>query len=143
MSIFLFCIFFLALLLTLVLEKVADRLCLIDYPVDRSAHLDPKPSGGGIVIIGTFLSCTYFFNLNGHIPDHIFNALLGAVPIATVGLFDDLSNVSLRLRLPIQFLTAFWVIYWFGAVSGINLSFVEIVNPWILIFLEIVSLKLF
>ena len=139
MSIFLFCIFFLALLLTLVLEKVADRLCLIDYPVDRSAHRDPKPSGGGIVIIGTFLSCAYFFNLNGHIPNHTFYALLGTIPIAIVGLFDDLSHASLRLRLPVQFLAAFWVIYWFGAVPSIDFSFAEIGNPWILIFLGIVS----
>ena len=61
MSIFLFCIFILTVLLTGVIEKVADRLSLIDYPVARSAHLKPKPSGGGVVIIGTFLFFTYFF----------------------------------------------------------------------------------
>ena len=54
MSIFLFCTFFLTVLLTVVIEKVAARLSLIDYPVARSAHLSPKPSGGGIVIIGTY-----------------------------------------------------------------------------------------
>ena len=139
MSIFLFCIFVLAVLLTGVLEKVAARLCLIDYPVARSAHQGPKPSGGGALIIGTFLSCTYFFNLSGHLSDHTFYALLGTIPIAAVGLFDDLSHASLRLRLPIQFLAAFWVIFWLGGVPSIDFSLFEMVNPWVLIFLGIVS----
>ena len=139
MSIFLFCIFVLAVLLTGVLEKVAARLCLIDYPVARSAHQEPKPSGGGALIIGTFLSCTYFFNLSGHLSDHTFYALLGTIPIAAVGLFDDLSHASLRLRLPIQFLAAFWVIFWLGGVPSIDFSLFEMVNPWVLIFLGIVS----
>ena len=139
MSIFLFCIFVLAVLLTGVLEKVAARLCLIDYPVARSAHQVPKPSGGGALIIGTFLSCTYFFNLSGHLSDHTFYALLGTIPIAAVGLFDDLSHASLRLRLPIQFLAAFWVIFWLGGVPSIDFSLFEMVNPWVLIFLGIVS----
>ena len=76
MSTFLFCTFFLTVLLTVVIEKVAARLSLIDYPVARSAHLSPKPSGGGIVIIGTFLFCTNFYYFYGYISDHTFYALL-------------------------------------------------------------------
>ena len=127
------------MLLTGVIEKVAARLSLIDYPVARSAHLNPKPSGGGIVIIGTFLFCTYFYYFYGHISDHTFYALLGAIPIAAVGLFDDLSRASLRLRLLIQFLGAFWVIFWFEGVTSIDFSLFEIANPWVLMFLGVVS----
>ena len=139
MSTFLFFIFFLTVLLTGVIEKVAARLSLIDYPVARSAHLNPEPSGGGIVIIGTFLFCTYFYYLYGHISDHTFYALLGTIPIAAVGLFDDLSRASLRLRLLIQFLSAFWVIFWFEGVTSIDFSLFEIANPWVLMFLGVVS----
>ena len=139
MSTFLFCIFFLTVLLTGVIAKVAARLSLIDYPVARSAHLIPKPSGGGIVIIGAFLFCTYFYYFYGHISDHTFYALLGTIPIAAVGLFDDLSRASLRLRLLIQFLGAFWVIFWFEGVTSIDFSLFEIANPWVLMFLGVVS----
>ena len=140
MSTFFFCIFFLTVLLAGVIEKIAARLSLIDYPVARSAHLNPKPSGGGVVIIGAFLFCTYFFNFSGHISDHNFYALLGTIPIAAVGLFDDLSHASLRLRLFIQFLAAFWVMFWFGGVPSIDFSLFEIANPWVLMFLGIVSI---
>ena len=139
MSIFLFCIFFLTVLLTVVIEKVAARLSLIDYPVARSAHLSPKPSGGGIVIIGTFLFCTNFYYFYDHISDHTFYALLGTIPIAAVGLFDDLSRASLRLRLLTQFLAVFWVIFWFEGVPSIDFSLFEIANPWALMILGVIS----
>ena len=139
MSTFLFCIFFLAVLFTGVIEKAAVRLSLIDYPVARSAHLSPKPSGGGIVIIGIFLLCTYFYYFFGHISDHTFYALLGTIPIAAVGLFDDLSRASLRLRLLIQFMAVFWVIFWVEGVPSIDFSLFEITNPWVLMFLGVVS----
>ena len=139
MSTFLFCTFFLTVLLTVVIEKVAARLSLIDYPVARSAHLSPKPSGGGIVIIGTFLICTNFYYFYGYILDHTFYALLGTIPIAAVGLFDDLSRASLRLRLLIQFLAVFWVIFWFEGVPSIDFSLFEITNRWVLMFLGVVS----
>ena len=139
MSTFFLCIFFLAVLFTGVIEKVAARLGLIDYPVARSAHLNPKPSGGGIVIIGIFLLCTCFYYFFGHISDHIFYALLGTIPIAAVGLFDDLSRASLRLRLLTQFLAVFWVIFWFEGVPSIDFSLFEIANPWALMILGVIS----
>ena len=52
----------------------------------------------------------------------------------------DRSHASLRLRLFIQFLAAFWVIFWFGGVPSIDFSLFEIANPWALMFLGVVSM---
>ena len=133
-------IFVLTLTLTIVLEKCASRLTLIDSPIARSAHAFPTPSGGGLVIATLFFCVAYLLNLNEYITSDIFYALLSTAPVAGLGLFDDLSHAGLRLRLPIQFFAACWAIYYLGGVPSIDFSFLRLSNFWILTFLGIVAL---
>ena len=85
MLLFFLSIFALTLALTIVLEKYAYRLCLIDYPIARSAHTSPKPSGGGLVVAVLFLFVSYVLDVNDYIPSNVFYSLLAAVPVAAQG----------------------------------------------------------
>ena len=140
MLFFFLSIFALALALTIVLEKLAYRLYLIDYPVARSAHTSPKPSGGGLVIAILFLSVAYLLKANDIVASNVFYALLSAGPVAAVGLFDDLSHVGLRFRLPTQFFAACWTVYYLGGVPSIDFTFVQLSHSWALNFLGIIAL---
>ena len=140
MLFFLLSIFGSSLALIMVLEKFASRFNLIDHPIARSAHKSPTPSGGGLVVAVLFVFAAYLLNLNEYITNDVFYALLGAVPVAAVGLFDDLSHVSLRFRLPIQFFAACWSIYYLGGVPPIDFPLLQLSGSLILTFLGILAL---
>ena len=140
MLLFFLSIFALTLALTILLEKYAYRLCLIDYPIARSAHTSPKPSGGGLVVAVLFLFVSYVLDVNEYIPSYVFYSLLAAVPVAAVGLFDDLSRVGLRFRLLTQFCASCWALYFFGGIPPIEISILQLSNTWVLSFLGIIAL---
>ena len=78
------------------------RKLLIQIPNSRSSHTKPIPSGGGIVFVVT---------------GSLFSALLGNfiplifLPLAIIGLFDDLFEINKKIRLFAQILTSILIVY--------------------------------
>ena len=78
------------------------RKLLIQIPNSRSSHTKPIPSGGGIVFV---------------ITGSLFSAILGNfipllfLPLAIVGLFDDLFEINKKIRLFAQILTSILIVY--------------------------------
>ena len=78
------------------------RKLLIQIPNVRSSHTKPIPSGGGIVfvIIGSLFSA-----LLGNFIPLIF------LPLAIIGLLDDLFEINKKIRLFAQILTSILIVY--------------------------------
>ncbi len=77
------------------------RKYLIDIPNNRSSHSLKTPSGGGVSFI---LVSTVFMFINGNYLPII------CLPLALIGLLDDILNVNFIIRYFIQFLVALFII---------------------------------
>ena len=135
-----FIIFVASLMLTGVLCKYAVRLNLIATPIERSAHHEPIPTGGGLSISLLFSLATLCCYFVGLISADEFLALSGAFLIGLLGLADDVVSLRLRWRLSVQFLAAIWSVYWLGGVAPINFGFFVLSYPLILSILGVMAL---
>lgn len=135
-----FSIFVASLMLTGVLRKYAVRLHLIDTPIERSAHREPIPRGGGLSISLLFSLATFYFYFVGLISAAEFLALGGGVLIGLLGLADDVVSLRLRWRLSVQFLAATWSVYWLGGVVPVNFGLFVLSYPLILSILGVLAL---
>ena len=77
------------------------RKYLIDIPNNRSSHSLKTPSGGGVAFI---LVSTVFMFINGNYLPII------CLPLAFIGLLDDILNVNFIIRYFIQYLVALVII---------------------------------
>lgn len=127
-----FGIFIVALVLTGLMKKFALIFRLVDFPIGRSAHSVPKPSGGGAVIAVLFLGFSCWIYGIGEIPLNEYLAILGGLIVALTGFADDVSALSLRYRLPLQFFAAVWAVYWLGGVPAIDFLLFKLSTPWLL-----------
>ena len=80
--------FFISLVL-FKLTKPVFRKYLLSKPNIRSSHQSPTPQGAGII----FAICSSIF---GYLDGSLF--FLACLPIAIISLFDDLYNLSRKLR---------------------------------------------
>ena len=116
-------VFISAFTLTLVLGflalKIFPRLGLLDRPHKYGLSRKPIPYYGGIVIFAAFAISILIFS---DFDKHIFGLLFGGFLIMGVGFLDDLLDINPWVRLFVQFLAAFVIIF-----SGIGIN--SITNP--------------
>jgi Fuc2NAc and GlcNAc transferase len=97
-------------------------------PNERSSHTIPTPHGGGIAIVVTWIiGLTYFF-MRDSLPTNLYIALMLGVLISIVSFFDDIYELSAKLRLIVQGLIAILGILVIGGLNNINLIFFSIDN---------------
>ena len=96
-----FLISFLATYFAIYLILPILRKYLIDIPNNRSSHSLKTPSGGGVTFI---LVSTVFMFINGNYLPII------CLPLALIGLLDDILNVNFIIRYLIQYLVALVII---------------------------------
>lgn len=126
--------FVIALGLTRLLISKADRFGLIDIPNARSAHSVPRPRGGGMSFVVTFLAGLSLLTLAKVIPLHVALPLLSAGPlVALVGLLDDRKGVSARARLVVHLVAAVVTLFWLteGFHNNMNISFLGTMPMWL------------
>lgn len=126
---FLFLFLFLfSFTLTYFIKNYAIKKSLIAEVNDRSSHSVPTPHGGGIAIAVTwFIGISYLFYIND-IDSSLYFALLAGVIISVVSFFDDLFELSARIRLITQTLVAVLGLYFLGGLEKIDLLFFSIDN---------------
>ena len=112
-----------AILTWIVLRFYRNRQWL-DKPVARSAHSRPMPSSGGISMVVVFTCGLWFLFLIEVLSPRQALIFLGCLPVALVGLVDDLKTVDFRMRLAVQFISGIYVIWLVGNLPGIQLG------PW-------------
>lgn len=98
-------------------RKVALRLHFLDHPNSRSAHVDPTPIGAGIVFVTIFYFALCAAWMMQIVSTDIFLAVLGGIPVAVIGVADDVRTLSWPVRAIVHTLAAAWAIYWVGFPS--------------------------
>jgi len=114
------------LLLSAALTGLARRLALagglIDIPNERSSHTTATPRGGGVAIVLVSLLGFAALWAVRLLDSRMLLALLGGLPIALVGLWDDRRPVRVRLRLAVHFCAAVWAVVWLGGMPPLRLG---------------------
>lgn len=88
------------LLGTIVLERNARRLNLVQAPNERSSHTIPTARGGGAVIALVSVLCAFVLGLLGSPEALVMAALVGI--IAALGFADDMRDLSPGIRFAVQ-----------------------------------------
>lgn len=112
----------LSLLLTGLLRSYAVARSLMDIPNERSSHKVPKPRGGGLAIVLSFLFALPLLWAAELVGDRQIVAILGAGSwIALIGFLDDHGHVPARWRLLAHFTGAAWALAWMGDLPSLPL----------------------
>jgi Fuc2NAc and GlcNAc transferase len=106
-------IFLLGLVAGLVLEwgvySFVQRPHLLVRPTGRSSHTQPTPTMGGIVIVVVVLA--YLAVMSSTVTPTGWPLFGALAALAVVGLWDDLSQLSARVRLVVHFAAAALVLW--------------------------------
>jgi len=125
--------------LTYFIKYIALKKEMVDIPNERSSHTVPTPRGGGLAIVITFILGLFMFQKS--IPQELFYALLLSVPMAILGLVDDIVSLSSKARLALQILFSASAVYLLGGIE-INLGFFSI-EGWLAEMLAVVTIVWF
>ncbi len=100
---------------------LANKIKAIDIPKDeRRVHKKPIPLIGGLAIFYGFVISVLCFAV---IDRQVMGLLMGSVIIVTVGVIDDMRDLSAKLKLLFQIIAAAIVIYF-----GVEIEYVA--NPF-------------
>ncbi len=93
------------MILMLLYFKVADRFNIIDKPNQRSSHTEITLRGGGII----FWFSALFYSVQ-HIQNNYF-FFTGITLVSLVSFWDDIQNLSNKIRISIHFLAITLIFY--------------------------------
>lgn len=113
------------------MKQIALKKSLFILPNERSSHTTPTPHGGGIAIAVTwFLGLVYLFTCK-EIEPSLFYALMSGSVLSIVSYFDDLYELSPRIRLFVQALVSIAGLCALGGLERIDFGFWIIDNPFV------------
>jgi len=121
-------LFLLSFILTYFIKEHAIKNSLVAEITERSSHTIPTPHGGGIAIAITWfigLSTLFFTN---EIDTSLYYALMTGIIISVVSYFDDLFELSAKVRLITQALVALLGLYFLGGFEKLDLFFFSVEN---------------
>lgn len=122
-------LFLISFTLTYLIKNYAIKKSLVATVNERSSHSVPTPHGGGIAIAFTwFLGLSYLYFI-GSIAPMLFYALLAGFAISIVSFFDDLYELSPKLRLFVQSLAAVVGLFCIGGLQTLEFGLFSIQNP--------------
>lgn len=117
-----------AFLSTYFIKNYAIKKSLLAHINERSSHTVPTPHGGGIAIAITwFIGLVYLYTTH-QIEDKLFYALLVGFAISIVSFFDDIYELSPKLRLMVQSVVALSGLYMLGGLQFIDVGFFVVNN---------------
>jgi UDP-GlcNAc:undecaprenyl-phosphate GlcNAc-1-phosphate transferase len=106
-----------------VMRILALKIDLVDVPNYRKIHRDPIPLAGGLAL---FVMAVLLLFLTNNIDSFSFSLIIGATLVLTIGLLDDLFQLSALWRFSIQISASLIVIFY----SGVKLfTFGELLIP--------------
>lgn len=113
-------------------KKVAIRHGILSAPNHRTLHLMSIPVGGGVAIfLGWTLAISTLLGF-GIINLGVFIGLIvGSGLMSTLGLIDDIRNVSAKVKLFFQIIATLWCLYWFGEMLPFEALGFEVHLKWI------------
>lgn len=122
-------LFIVSIVLTYSIKVYAFKKSVMDIPNERSSHAVPTPRGGGAAIIMVFYMGLFYFQES--VNAQLFYALLCGLPIALIGLLDDIFTLSSKIRFLIQSISAGVALYFLGGVTHIDFILFELQGWWL------------
>lgn len=122
-------LFIVSIVLTYMIKAYALKQSVIDIPNERSSHTVPTPRGGGAAIIMVFYMGLFYFQES--LDAQLFYALLCGLPIAFIGLMDDIFTLSSKIRFAIQSISAGMALYFLGGVAHMDFILFELQGWWL------------
>lgn len=122
-------LFVLSIVLTYGVKILAHKKSIMDIPNERSSHSIPTPRGGGIAILIVFYIGLFYFKEG--LESKLFYALLCAIPIAIIGLIDDVVTLSAKIRFLLQSVSSLGALYFLGGVENIDFILFELQGMWL------------
>jgi len=121
-------LFLLAFILTYFIKNYYIKHALLDEINERSSHSVPTPHGGGIALSLVWFIGLFYLNYTGEIESSLFLALLVGIIISVVSFFDDLYDLSPKIRLIAQAVVAVGGLYFLGGFHSFGFDFFSIDN---------------
>jgi len=123
-----FILFLFSFLLTYLIKNYYIKHALLDEVNERSSHTVPTPHGGGIALSLTWFIGLYYLYETSQIEPSLFYALLTGIIISIVSFFDDIYELSAKVRLLAQAIVAILGLYFIGGFSSIDFLYFSIEN---------------
>ncbi|MGB5791555.1 MraY family glycosyltransferase [Poseidonibacter sp.] len=115
--------------LTYFIKNHYIKKAILDEVNERSSHTMPTPHGGGIAIAITWFIGITYLNFINEIDPTLFYSLLVGIVISVVSFFDDIYELSAKLRMIVQSIVALLGIYFLNGFDSINLGIFSTENP--------------
>ncbi|MCT7587578.1 MraY family glycosyltransferase [Aliarcobacter butzleri] len=115
-------------LLTYFIKNYMIKKSFVASVNERSSHTVPTPHGGGIAIAITWFIGLFYLYFIGQIENNLFYALLFGAVISIVSFFDDIYELSPKLRLIIQAIVAIEGLYFLGGFETLTFGIFDIQN---------------
>ncbi|MFY9090197.1 MraY family glycosyltransferase [Arcobacter aquimarinus] len=116
-------------LLTYFIKNYMIKKSFVASVNERSSHTVPTPHGGGIALAITWFIGLIYLYFIGEISSNLFYALLFGAVISIVSFFDDIYELSPKLRLMVQALVAVGGLYFLGGFDTLSFGIFDISNP--------------
>ncbi len=119
--------FFVALVSTPLAKKIAIKFNAIDEPKARGLHKSPKPRMGGLaIILGFFVALLVAMPFVEELRTiQVLGFTIGALFIIVLGIFDDIYQLSAKIKLVVQILSAVIVVYTGTTVTFVSIEFLD------------------
>ena len=114
--------------LTYLIKNYAIKKSLVAQVNDRSSHITPTPHGGGIAIAITWFIGLIYLYFTKQIEHTLFYAFFVGIIISVVSFFDDLFELSAKIRLFVQSIVSIFGLYTLGGFDSIDFDLFSIEN---------------
>jgi len=118
----------LSFILTYLIKNYYIKNALLEEINERSSHTIPTPHGGGIALSLTWFIGIFYLHLTNQIDITLFYALLVGIIISVISFFDDLYDLSPKIRLIAQASVAILGLYFLGGFKSLDLFVFSIDN---------------
>ncbi len=114
--------------LTYLIKNYYIKNAILEKVNERSSHTVPTPHGGGIAIAVTWFVGIIYLELTSQIEVNLFYALMVGVVISVVSFFDDIYELSPKIRLITQAIVAFSGLFFLGGFDSLEFGVFSIEN---------------
>lgn len=122
-------LFLISFSLTYFIKNYMIKKSLVATINERSSHTTPTPHGGGIALAITWFIGLFYLFITNQIEQNLFYALLFGAVISIVSFFDDIYELSPKIRLIAQSIVAIGGLYFLGGFDTLTFGIFDIQNP--------------
>jgi Fuc2NAc and GlcNAc transferase len=116
----------LSLFLTYLIKNYMIKKSLVASVNERSSHTVPTPHGGGIALSITWFTGLGYLFLNNQIEANLFHAMMVGLVISMVSFFDDIYELTPKIRLLAQAVVAIGGLYFLGGFETLTFGIFDI-----------------